>query len=1141
MEAAKEEPSKSDQPIVLYGKLRSRPAKIMIDSGSSANFVSKRWIGIHELKTIETQGQIRLADGSTQETSRRLPPSQLRIQDYQAAITPIVADIEKYDVILGRPWLNAENPTFDWPNSVVTIMKGRRTYNLRPTQEPPRIETLSALQFKRQLQPHDQVFLLHLTHENLEEQHEDFSPDVHKIIQDYADVFPKKLPRKLPPRRNVDHEIELEPGHAPPSRPTYRLSPLEMDELKKQLEELLEQGFIRPSVSPYGAPILFVRKKDGSLRMCVDYRALNKITIKNKYPLPRIDELLDRLHGAKFFSKLDLMSGYHQVRIKDQDVFKTAFRTRYGHYEFRVLPFGLTNAPATFMRLMNDIFRPLLDKYVIIYLDDILIYSKTKEEHESHLKTVLDILRRHQLYAKLSKCDLFKTSVEFLGHVLSSDGIRPDPRKVDAVSSWPKPTSITELRSFLGLANFYRKFMKDYAKLAAPLHELLKKDASLDAWTQEHDHAFDAVKALLTAAPTLVPFDPDAPTMVHCDASDGAIGAVLTQEQSDGYHPVAYESRKLTTAELKYAIHEKELLAIIHVLAAWRHYLEGQRFTCITDHDSLKYINSQPQLSRRQARWVEKLQQFDIDIKYKPGPTNVVADALSRRPHDMLAAISTTELDQDIKTAIRTALKQDPTFRETLKNISDGVQVPDLVIGGDGLMYETTQGHLRVYVPSDAELQAKILHEHHDAPSSAHFGVAKTLERVSRSYYWPGQRQTVESYVKGCDACQRNKSVNAKPIGELQPLPIPEGKWETITMDFITKLPKTKRGHDAILVVVDKLSKMVHYAPTRTNAKATEVAQLFLDRVFRLHGLPKTIVSDRDSRFTGNFWRTVFKALGTKLAMSTAYHPQTDGQTERANRTLEENLRSYVNSQHDDWDDHLPVIEAAYNNAVNASTGFTPFFLNYGFHPRMPGDISAPLATCSTPAAASFLQQLHEDLETARTNLAEAQHSQKRAADRRRRVQEFKIGDRVLLSTTNLDLRLPGQSRKLLAKWVGPFCVSQVVSPVAYKLELPPEYSRMHPVFHASLLRPFRDGLQEFPSRTVVDRPLPEINAEGQEEFEVEKILDKTRRVFQGRMVPHYLIKWKGYPDSDNSWEPLANLKGTADELLSEFEASHSV
>jgi hypothetical protein len=237
-----------------------------------------------------------------------------------------------------------------------------------------------------------------------------------------------------------------------------------MDELKKQLEELLEQGFIRPSVSPYGAPILFVRKKDGSLRMCVDYRALNKITIKNKYPLPRIDELLDRLHGAKFFSKLDLMSGYHQVRIKDQDVFKTAFRTRYGHYEFRVLPFGLTNAPATFMRLMNDIFRPLLDKYVIIYLDDILIYSKTKEEHESHLKTVLDILRRHQLYAKLSKCDLFKTSVEFLGHVLSSDGIRPDPRKVDAVSSWPKPTSITELRSFLGLANFYRKFMKDYAK-----------------------------------------------------------------------------------------------------------------------------------------------------------------------------------------------------------------------------------------------------------------------------------------------------------------------------------------------------------------------------------------------------------------------------------------------------------------------------------------------------------------------------------------------------------------------------------------------------------------------------------------------------------------------------------------------------
>ncbi|KAJ9523734.1 hypothetical protein QJQ45_020170 [Haematococcus lacustris] len=394
--------------------------------------------------------------------------------------------------------------------------------------------------------------------------------DCTPVLKDFALVFPEDLPAGLPPERAVDHRIDLEPNKRPPVRSTYAMSTCELAELKKQITEMQEKGFIRPSTSPYASGVLFVRKKDGTFRMCIDYRPLNRITIKNKYPLPRVDNLLDRLHGATIFSKIDLRQGYHQIRIAPEDIPKTAFRTRYGHFEFTVMPFGLCNAPATFQRLMNDIFRQELDDCVIVYLDDILIFSRTQEEHAQHLRRVLSLLQQHKLYAKLSKCEFGLSQTEFLGHIITSTGIACDPKKVAAVESWPTPQTVHDVRSFLGLANFYRRFVKNFSDIAAPITALTQADGhdkqGKVAWGPVQQSAFEALKKALTTAPVLIAPDPSQPYTLRCDASGIGIGAVLTQGNGPAERVVAYHSRKLLPAERNYPTHEQELLSVVEAL-----------------------------------------------------------------------------------------------------------------------------------------------------------------------------------------------------------------------------------------------------------------------------------------------------------------------------------------------------------------------------------------------------------------------------------------------------------------------------------------------------------------------------------------------------------------------------------------------
>src|SRR6266511_2123677 len=768
------------------GKVDGYPAWILLDSGASKNFVNESFASKNKMLTKKMSPmEVELADGRKSTTNRIVEINKLELGSYRTSgIKAQVMKLQRYDIILGKPWLYHANPTIDWRTNTLTFNYGTKKIVVEATKTSSETSCssiyISRQQFSK-IPDTEEIFAVCV--DNIENVEERKNSEVTKLLKEFTDIFPNTLQERLPPKRTVDHAIYLVPGIEPPSRPIYKMSYMELDELKKQLVDLLKKGYIKPSVSPFGAPVLFVHKKDGTLRLCVDYRALNKITIKNRYPLPRIDELIDRLVGAKYFTKIDLYSGYHQIRIKEADISKTAFRTRYGHYEFLVLPFGLTNAPATFMTLMNDVFREFLDDFVIVYLDDILIYSKTREEHLQHLHHVLQTLRKHHLYAKFSKCEIFKQKVEYLGHYISSEGISVDLRKVNAVKEWPMPSNVSELRSFLGLTSYYRKFIKSFSIIAAPLTMLLHKDQPYK-WNEAQQLAFDELKRQLTSAPILLLPDPTKPFTVTTDASDIAIGAVLSQDQGRGDQPVAYESRKLSPAEQNYPVHEKELLAIVHAIKLWRTYLEGQKFTVITDHASLEYIKTQANLSRRQARWLEVLQSNDFEVRYRPGKTNVVADALSRQPH--LANITTlvTYLDDE---RLEKGYLQDKYFAyifEILKN----KETSDKKQQARASHYELRNNKLylkegqQLAIPKDKELRTRLLQEYHDIPIVGHLGIDKTYEAIRQDYFWPKMNKDVKKYVIGCDSCQRNKSSNQQPAGLLQPLATPSKRWEQITM-----------------------------------------------------------------------------------------------------------------------------------------------------------------------------------------------------------------------------------------------------------------------------------------------------------------------------------------------------------------------
>ena len=805
------------------------------------------------------------------------------------------------------------------------------------------------------------------------------------------------------------------------------------------------------------------------------------------------------------------------------------------------MPFGLTNAPAVFQHLMNDVFREYLDQFVVIYLDDVLIFSQNQREHEKHVRLVLEKLRSAGLYAKLEKCEFDKSSVEFLGYVISQDGISMDPRKIDTLLSWKRPNSVKEVQSFLGFANFYRIFIKDYSKTVSPLTALTRK-ATTFQWNLQAEEAYKTLEKCFTTAPVLAHADPSRPFVLETDGSDFALGAVLSQVQSDGQlHPVAYYSRKFTPPEINYEIYDKELLAIVASFEHWRNYLYGASHTVevYTDHKNLLYYTTTRKLNRRQARWSLFLAEFDFVIKYRPGAQQGKPDALSRRSEYCLKegeesvtqqnqvlikprmlqinAVSFVPADISFIENVKQATLNDALAKELLHS-SNGVTDSNIKCI-DGLVYRNGL----LYVP-DCPARVEILRTRHDGLLAGHFGVKKTLALVSRDYWWPGIRNYISKYVQTCDTCARSKSNRHLPHGELLPPEIPKRAWESVTMDFITDLPESE-GFDSIFVVVDRFSKMAHFIPCNKAISAQKTAALFVRNVVKLHGLPENIISDRGPQFACKFWKALFNLLGVEVRLSSAFHPQTDGQSERVNQVLEQYLRCSINHLQDNWVELLPLAEFAYNNAEHSSTKQSPFFTNYAQHPRL--DFQ-PHKQVTNPAAETFTQTIEKTKKLAEEELRRSMETNKKYADEKRtKGPDLKIGDYVWLSKKNIKTTRP--SDKLDFRKLGPFKVIGQINPVTYRLQLP-NTIKIHNVFHVSLLEPYN-------ANTIKGRhvtPLPPVQVDNEVEYEVNKILDS--KIQRKRL--YYLVDWKGYDISERTWEPVENLSNSV-LAISKFHQRH--
>jgi len=1086
----------------------------------------------------------------------------------------LVLDDLPHDVIIGMPWLDAARVTIGFGpprrwngqlidyNDVLSIREADNT-----------AELLAAV---REHTPNGSV---------------------QQLLTEYSDVFKATLPPTTGEQRKdaVHFSITLKDAKcAPVKQRERRLTPAKRAAALEWVREEVAAGRMEQSTGEWSAQLVFAAKyKDDKLvgwRICGDYRDLNVQTKADAEPLPLPEQILDQLQGSRIFSKLDLLKGFNQIPVAVDSRPYMAVSTPDGLYQPTVMPFGARNAPGAFQREMRRVLRDRLHKGVEVFIDDVIIHSSSEDEHLELLRWVLQRLRDEHYYAHPEKCEFLLDEVSFLGHVVNAAGIAMQKHKVAAVKDWPVPTCKRDVRAFLGLAGYYRRFVQGFAQVAEPLSRLTG-DQVVWRWAEAQQAAFQDLKDRLCSAPLLVYANPNQPYVLQTDASDYAVGAVLSQPQDDGTErPIAFWSHKLNRAEYNYSATEKELLAIVLACEHWAGYLEGSQYPILvrTDHQPLTWLNTRPVMTARLARWVARLTGYDFKIDYVKGKENVVADALSRRwdletvarreidevrregqgervrlaaakvSEDEISAVDEgqEELTVNIETLwdrMREAAKKDSAYIRRLA----GKQEDDKWERRDGLLWSSDGA---VWVPDDRELRTLVLQLAHDW--AGHFGISRTLSKVRQHCVWDGMTREVEDYCRSCVSCAVHKSTNQRPGGVLRQLPIPAEPWDSIGIDFVGPLPPSTNGNDCIMVIVDRFSKMVLLAPCKLTINGKQAGILALNMLLPHLVVPKSIVSDRDVRFTGSCWSQMWAHLGARLDMSTAYHPQTDGQTERTNRTVQTMIRMYVMERKGDWEDWLQMAAAAYNSTVHESTGKTPAEMNY------PGRSIDPLGWAmqghkkpgDNEQAAKMLDSLRAVWNEARTKLVAEREKQAKYADQKRRAVKYEVGQMVYLSSQNLKTA----KGKLKERWSGPYVIKAVEGDGSVvKLDLPADW-KVHRTFHVSLLKPYVTSKYQWPGRAQQDRVVPVI-VDSEVEWEIESIIGKSvelvteyerrevhsqpsrqglraRRRWESvpvvKEVVKYLVKWKGYDAVEASWKELSELDHCR-ELVAEYEAIH--
>ena len=1035
---------------VVTGLLGGVSMEMMLDSGSAVSLVRKDMMSsqmtdvVHLplplVKLVTAAGDDLLIVDHIQTT--------VRIQHHNITHSFIVVNTLITPAILGIDFLQQHGITIDFASSPIDI-------SIPPVTDKTALDPClkSVLEAERAIRTKNCAVISACN--AAEDQVEDYAipvfsnvssvelpeckmSDLQAVVHEFHHLF-KTTPGK------TDASYHYIPTTGTPVRVPPRRIPIHYrEEVLKQLQSMLDQEIIKRSTSPWMAPAVFIPKKSGEIRLCVDYRALNKKTSRDAYPLPLPDAVQDRLAGSTIFSTLDLRCGYWQVPVWPEDQEKTAFcpGPGMGLYEFCRMPFGLSGAPGSFQRLMDKILHGL--SFVVIYLDDILIHSTDARQHADHLRQVFHRLHSAGLTLKGSKCHIGMHSVSYLGHIFSASGMAPDPKKTQAIEQWPTPANVKDVRQFLGLASYYRRYIKNFANIAAPLHEITQKSAQF-SWNQECKEAFSILKQCLLQSPILVfpNFSSTAkPFVLQTDASARGIGAVLEQ----GGQVVAYASRVLTKAERSYSVIQQECLAIVYALKQFRHYLLGCQFTLQTDHAPLQWLSSQ-KMEGLLCRWALSMQEFDFNIEYRKGSANANADALSRCHGEL--SIAATLLDTD-QADIRLAQQQD----KHISKIDEQLRMSSGQPSGNDWKVQPLRRYKQIwpqlllvkgcvcrrYCPSPMSdvitvpvippsLQPKLLHQTHDEPSAGHQGFDKTLNRLQQQAYWVGMASDVNKYCRECLKCQQMK----QSLPSKAPLTsIPVGRpWEMIAVDVL-QVPMSYQHNKYLLVVQDYFTKWAEAIPM-PDQTATRITRELI-KIFAVLGMPNILHSDQGQNFESTILRQTLNAFGIVKSHTTAYHPQGDGMVERFNRSLLQLLRSYV-EQEADWERYLPLVLFAYRTATHSSTGISPFMLMFGRQPQT--NEYAESQAYDVPAYQQQLQSKLAELQGfVETKLVEAAQAQKVHYDNQSRVTKFVKGDLVWLSNPT--------AGKLSPRWEGGWKVQESKSPVTMKITNGYHYKVVH-------------------------------------------------------------------------------------------------